>query len=461
MQERNLIWKGKGSFKGIEGFFHFLEEKKYKMHIRIFLSRFKSPFKCKTCKGSRLKTELNSITFKNKTFIDYMKMNLGQIENFFKKEKMIPKEIARVEEPLSALKNHLKYLNALGLSYLELSRYVKTLSGGEFQRLNLSSQLGLCLSQVLYVLDEPTVGLHPRDTSRMIEILKELQKLGNTIVVVEHDSSVMKNSDYIIEMGPESGAKGGELLWAGSWNNFLNQDQFSNTVPYLKRKQTPFRTARPVNKDQYKYRLLLKKCTGHNLKKVDLFVPLNRFVILTGVSGSGKSSLITQTLYPALKQKLTGEIHQALPYENLIGAEFLKDTVLLTQQDTGRSSRSFIVSYVKVFNVIRQAFANTALAQRLGFNTSYFSLNVDGGGRCPICRGTGFQEVDMLFMDPLKVECEECHGHKFKKETLEVRLKGKNIYELLNMTVEEAFHFFRGSEASLLRAFHSLKEVGS
>ena len=461
-KEKKLIWKGssKSSFKGVIGFFNALEEKKYKMHVRIFLARYKSPFKCKVCKGSRLKPELSSITFKGKTFINYMKMNLGQMESFFQKEKLSPEETAKVEEPLSALKNHLKSLNALGLSYLELDRYVKTLSGGEFQRLNLSSQLGLCLSQLLYVLDEPTVGLHPRDTARMIEILKELQSLGNTIVVVEHDPSVMENSDYIIEMGPESGSKGGELLWSGAWEKFLSQDQSSNTVPYLKRKPVPFREVRPVNKSQYKYRLLLKKCTGHNLKKIDLFVPLNRFVILTGVSGSGKSSLVTQTLYPALKEKLKGEPHQALPYEKLQGAEFLKDVILMTQQETGRSSRSSVISYVKVFNVIRQALANTALARRLGMTASYFSLNVDGGGRCPVCRGTGFQEVDMLFMDSLKVECEECHGQKFKKNTLEVRLKGKNIDDLLKMTVEEASQFFRGGEASLLRAFHSLKEVG-
>ena len=462
VKERRLVWKGssKSSFKGVVGFFNALESKKYKMHVRIFLSRYKSPFRCKVCRGSRLKSELNSITFKGKTFIDYMKMNLGQIDSFFDKKKISPEETAKVEEPLSALKNHLKYLNALGLSYLELNRYVKTLSGGEFQRLNLSSQLGLCLSQVLYVLDEPTVGLHPRDTARMIEILKELQKLGNTIVIVEHDPSVMKSSDYIIEMGPESGNKGGELLWSGSWDHFLNQEQSSNTVPYLKRKQTPFKEVRPVNKSHYKYRLLLKGCAGHNLKKVDLFMPLNRFVILTGVSGSGKSSLITQTLYPALKQQLTGEPYQALPYEKLLGAEFLKDSILMTQHETGRSSRSSVISYVKVFHVIRRAFANTALAQRLQRNASYFSLNVDGGGRCPICRGTGFQEVDMLFMDALKVECEECRGKKFKKDILDVRLKGKNIDDLLKMTVEEAFHFFRGGDASLLRAFHSLKEVG-
>ncbi|MBC6414959.1 MAG: excinuclease ABC subunit UvrA [Bdellovibrionales bacterium] len=456
-QQRKEIWEGKGFFKGVKGFFNRLEKKKYKMHVRIFLSRYKSKFNCKICKGSRLKQELNSVTFHGKTFMNYMKMNLGQLKLFLKKEKMTPKELEVAQESFSALSNHLKYLNDLGLSYLQLDRYISTLSGGEFQRLNLSNQLGLCLSQVLYVLDEPTVGLHPRDTFRMIEILKELQKLGNTIVVVEHDQSVMENSDYVIEMGPESGQNGGEILWSGLWKNFLTQKK-SNTVPYLNRKSIPFKQTRPVDKKTYKYRLLLEECSGHNLKKINLFIPLNRFVVLTGVSGSGKSSLLTQTLYPALKQNLTGESFYQLPYKKLWGFEFLKDVILMTQEEIGRSSRSSIVSYVKIFDVIRKAFANTSLAKKLGFKASSFSLNVDGG-RCPVCKGKGYQEIDMVFMDSLKIECEECKGKRFKKDILRVRLKDKNIDELLNTTIEEARDFFR-LEATVLRAFSSLKEVG-
>ena len=456
-QQRKRLWEGQGAFKGIWGYFDRLEEKRYKMHVRILLSRYKSNFPCKKCKSSRLRSELSFVFFHKKTFNDFMKMNLGQIQTFFEKEKMSDREIETAEESFSALSYHLKYLNALGLSYLNLNRAVNTLSGGEFQRLNLSSQLGLALSQVLYVLDEPTVGLHPRDTSRMIELLKELKKTGNTIVVVEHDSDVMESSDYIIEMGPLAGDKGGELLWSGLTKDFYNQSR-SNTVPYLKRKNTILKSFRPVDKANYKYRLLLEKCSGHNLKNIDLFVPLNRFVVLTGVSGSGKSSLAVQTLYPALKQSLSQESVSALSYERLLGPEFLRDVVLMTQEDMGRSSRSSVVSYIKVFDFIRHSFANTILSKRLGFSSSHFSLNVEGG-RCPACRGRGFQEIDMVFMDPLKVECEECKGKKFKKEILQVRLRDKNIHELLSLTVEEAFDFFRG-EAPLLRAFSSLKEVG-
>lgn len=456
-RQRKSLWVGKGGFKGIQGYFHQLERKKYKMHVRILLSRYKSPFICKTCKGSRLRSDLEYVLFHGKNFNDYMKMSLGQMKNFFEKEALSPQEQSACSESLSALSRHLKYLNALGLSYLNLNRSVSSLSGGEFQRLNLSSQLGLCLSQMLYVLDEPTVGLHPRDTSRMIELLKELKNFGNTIVVVEHDQELMENSDYVIELGPESGQKGGELLWSGGLQDFLNSRQ-SNTAHYLRRKNILLKTPRPVDKKNYRFRLLLKKCSGHNLKNVDLFVPLNRFVVLTGVSGSGKSSLVTKTLYPALARELTGESLSSLPFEALTGAGFLKDVVLLDQSGMGRNSRSSVISYVKAFDVIRQSFASTPLAKRQGFSAGHFSLNVEGG-RCPSCRGRGFQEIDMLFMDPLKVQCEDCKGKKFKKEILEVRLKGKNIYELLNLTVEEAFQFFR-YEAVLLRAFSSLKEVG-
>ena len=453
LEHRKAIWEGRGSFKGIQGYFKKLEAKRYKMHVRILLARYKSPFVCKNCKGSRLKPEVNQIRFLNKSFNDYMKMNLGQLQKFLEKNKATE----RTEESFSAIFKKLKYLQALGLSYLSLNRPVNSLSGGEFQRLNLSSQLGLNLSQVLYVLDEPTVGLHPRDSLRMIGLLKELQKQGNSIVVVEHDQEMIESSDYVIELGPESGERGGQLLWSGLKTNFLNQKN-SNTVPYLKRKSIPLKKFRPVDKSSYKYRLLLKNSSGHNLKKIDLFVPLNRFVVLTGVSGSGKSSLVSQTLYPALKKNLSGEILPQLPYKKLFGSHFLKDVILMNQGETVRSSRSFTASYIKAFDSIRKEFSQTALSKRLGFTASHFSLNIDGG-RCPACKGTGFQEIDMLFMDPLKVECEECKGKKFKKEILQVQLKGKNIHELLNMTVKEAFDFFRNS-APLLRAFSSLNEVG-
>ena len=456
-KQRRMIWEGQGFFGGIKAYFQKLERKRYKMHIRILMSRYKSPFPCKTCKGSRLRSDLDFIRFHGKNFRDYMKMNLGQMGRFFKREEMSLLEKEACSESFQALSKSLKYLNALGLSYLNLNRSINTLSGGEFQRLNLSSQLGLCLSQLLYVLDEPTVGLHPRDTSRMIELLKELKQLGNTVVVVEHDQELIKHSDYVIELGPESGKRGGEILWTGWKSDFLNSKN-SNTVFYLKRKNILLKTARPVDKKLHKYRVLLKSCSGHNLKNVDLFVPLNRFVVLTGVSGSGKSSLVVDSLYPALKRELSGGNLPGLSCGELFGSEFLKEVLLMNQSDIRKSSRSFVLSYIKAFDLVRQNFAESPLAKRMGLRASHFSLNVEGG-RCPSCRGQGYQEVDMLFMDPLRVQCEDCKGRKFKKEILKVRLKDKNIYELLNLTVDQAFEFFRGS-ASLLRAFSSLKDVG-
>ena len=455
--ERRLIWQGKGSFKGLQSWFDHLYQKRYKMHIRIMIARYKSHFTCKTCKGSRLRKELSHIYFYKKTFNDFMAMTLGQMQTFFDKTKFEEEETKACSEAFSALKRSLKNLNALGLSYLTLNRSTKTLSGGEFQRLNLSGQLGLCLSQVLYVLDEPTVGLHPRDSHRMIELLKELKSLGNTVVVVEHDGDVIRNSDYVIEMGPLSGAQGGEVLWQGESKNFF-QNKNSNTVPYLTRDQIPLKSPRPVNKETYKYKIEMEACKGNNLKSVNLFIPLNRFVAVSGLSGSGKSSLITKTLYPALKSELTEERLTPLPFKKLSGSHFLKDVILMDQSGTSKSSRSLVVSYIKAFDVVRQLFSQTAEAERKGYTASFFSLNVEGG-RCPSCQGRGYEEIDMLFMDSIKTQCEVCEGKKFKKEMLSVRLEDYNICDILDMTVDEALLFFK-KEAVLLRAFSSLKEVG-
>ena len=455
--QRRKIWKGERDFKGIEAYFKRLETKKYKMHIRILLSRYKSSFVCLSCKGAKLRSDLNHIFFHKKTFYNFMEMNLGQMKAFFDKEEMSLLEKESCADSLQAISKNLKYLEALGLSYLNLNRAVSTLSGGEFQRLNLCQQLGLSLSQVLYVLDEPTIGLHPRDTGKMIQLLKELRSIGNTVVVVEHDQEMIKNSEYIIEMGPGSGSEGGTVLWSGKAEKLLTSSQ-SNTAPYLKRKNFLLRQVRPVHKKDYKYHLLIESCKGHNLKKVNFFVPLNRFVVVSGVSGSGKSSLVAKTLYPALKKALGGELFPALPYKSLKGAEFLKEVVFMDQSGMGKSSRSTVLSYIKSFDPIRQLFATSPLAKRQAFRPSHFSLNVEGG-RCPSCRGTGYQEIDMLFMDPLRVECEGCKGTKYKEEILKVKYQQKNIYEVLNLTVEEGFAFFK-QEASLLRAFSSLKEVG-
>ncbi len=457
LRQRQKLWKGEKDFKGIEDYFKYLGRKRHKMHVRILLSRYRSPFFCEDCKGTRLRKEVQNIFLHKKKYTDYMKMTLGDLKNLFDETSFSSTQINKCKDALEALKNNLNYLNSVGLSYLNLDRPISTLSGGELQRLNLSNQLGLRLSQVLYVLDEPTVGLHPRDTHRMIELLKELKSLGNTIVVVEHDQDVIENSDHIIEMGPESGQRGGEILWTGLKEDFLSSEK-SNTVSYLKRNSMLLRTFRPIDKKSYKYSLVLKKAEGHNLKKVNLFIPLNRFVVVTGVSGSGKSSLISETLYPILENQINGGSLESLKYESLSGSHFLKNVILMNQSEVGRTSRSSIISYLKSYDIIRKLFAGTPLSKKQGFKASHFSLNVEGG-RCPSCKGLAYQEIDMVFMDPIKVPCEDCKGKKFQKEILKIQYKEKNIFQILNLTVEEGFHFFR-SEASLLRTFSALREVG-
>ena len=385
-------------------------------------------------------------------------MSLKEMKQFFQKDSFSKEDITVCKEAIERLLQKITSLNSLGLSYLTLNRSVNTLSGGEFQRLNLSNQLGMGFSQMLYVLDEPTVGLHPRDTHRMIEALWQLKNLGNTLVVVEHDQDIIEKGEFIIEMGPGAGHKGGKVLWSGKLPDFKNISH-SNTSKWLtgkiKGKKPPHR---PVDRKSYKFILSLKGCSGHNLKDVHFHLPLNRLVVVTGVSGSGKSSLIKETLYPALLVKLKNEKAEPLEYSSIKGHQFLKDVLLLSQEDVKQSIRSSVVSYIGIYSLIRFLFAAETMAIQNNLTSSHFSTNVDRG-RCPTCKGLGFQEIDMVFMDPLSLICEECQGKKFQKDVLKIKFKGKNIFEVLNLTVEEASVFFK-SQGSLLRGLSALKEVG-
>lgn len=458
LQQRQWIWEGRGSWPGIEGYFKSLEEKKYKMHIRVLLSRFRSFVTCSECQNTRLRKEAHMVFLKDKIFKDYMQMNLGEIEQFFKKTPFSKEDIGVCKEAIERLLQKIASLNSLGLSYLTLNRPVNTLSGGEFQRLNLSNQLGMGFSQMLYVLDEPTVGLHPRDTHRMLEALEKLKNLGNTLVVVEHDQDIIEKGEFIVEMGPGAGHKGGKILWSGTLTNFRKSSS-SNTSKWLTGKiKTKKPPRRPVDRKTYKFVLSLKGCSGHNLKNVHLNLPLNRLVAVTGVSGSGKSSLIKETLYPALLMKLKKEKAESLTYSSIEGYNFLKDVLLLSQADIKQSLRSSITSYIGIYSLIRFLFAAEPAAIRKNLSSSHFSTNVDKG-RCPVCKGLGFQEIDMVFMDPLSLICEECHGKKFQKDVLEIKYREKNIFETLNLTVAEASDFFK-SQGPLLRGLSALREVG-
>ncbi|MEQ1723614.1 MAG: excinuclease ABC subunit A, partial [Pseudobdellovibrio sp.] len=333
---RDLIWNGNKDFFGVKGLFEYLEQIKYKMHVRVFISRYRSPRFCPDCKGSRLRKEVQTILINNKTITQLTEKTIDDLTSFFEKLKLSTHDEEVAGEVLKQIRARLNFLMRVGVHYLSLSRETRTLSGGEYQRLILANQLGMGLSQALYVLDEPTVGLHPRDNDRLISILKDLNDLGNTLVIVEHDHDVIRNSENIIEMGPGSGYLGGNVVYSGPTENFYDSKE-SITVPYLKaQKWTPLRTGRPVEIENYRYKIELRGCKGHNLKNIDVEFPLNRLVAISGVSGSGKSTLVSKTLYPALARKLDLEYEPVQEYSKLVGAENIKNVLLIDQSPIGK-----------------------------------------------------------------------------------------------------------------------------
>ncbi|MGZ3826679.1 MAG: excinuclease ABC subunit UvrA [Bdellovibrio sp.] len=456
---RDAIWNGNDDFFGVRGLFEYLDQIKYKMHVRVFISRFRSPFLCATCKGARLRPEANYVLVSNSNIGDLSAMTIEDLNHFFHKLEISNHQQEVAGEVLKQIKSRLEFLMRVGVHYLSLSRETRTLSGGEYQRLILANQLGMGLSQALYVLDEPTVGLHPRDNDRLISILKDLKNLGNTLVIVEHDHDVIKSSEHIIEMGPGSGYLGGEVVYSGTTKDFYNFDK-SITVPYLKptKNKAPLRTIRTVNVENYKVKLELKGAKGHNLKNIDVTIPLNRLVAVTGVSGSGKSTLISKTLYPALARALDLEYLPSQDYAALEGIDHIKNVLLIDQSPIGKSARSSPITYLKAFDAIRNIMSMTQEAQVRGYTPGTFSLNVDGG-RCPACKGTGFEEIDMMFMDNVVIPCDVCDSKKYRPEILEIQYKNKNIFEILSMTVSEAMNFFV-AHPNIRKPLSVLKEVG-
>lgn len=458
-KQRQLIWQGNDDFYGVKGLFEYLDTKKYKMHVRVFISRFKSPSICPTCKGARLKAEALQVMMRGNSIADLTAMTLEELYAFVLKVELSEYEKTVSAEPLRQIRERLRFLNDVGVGYLTVDRPTKTLSGGEFQRLQLANQLGMGLSRTLYVLDEPTVGLHPRDTDRLIGVIKRLRELGNTLVVVEHDHDVIRNATHVIEMGPGSGHLGGEVIYAGDSQGFLTAPQ-SNTAEYLRpmKNWVPLHEPRPVAIEEYKYTLSFRGCTGHNLKNLDIDIPLNRLVTMTGVSGSGKSTFITKTVYPAVARHLGVEYLPGMPYKSVKGLEQIKGVVLIDQGAIGKTARSNPLTYLKVFDSVRAIMAALPEAKAFGFTAGTFSLNVDGG-RCPLCRGLGYEIVDMLFMDDIEIKCDACDGRRYRPEILEVKYKHKNISEILEMTVSEAMDFFV-AYPNVRRPLSVLKEVG-
>ena len=479
VRHKKMIWKGSRSFKGapssedywgdtkkfigIQNFFNYLDTKKYKMHIRVFLARYKSPKICPKCSGLRFRSEISNVFFRNKTLPDLLNMDIRSLSLFFQSVKWTKTEIDKTGEVIRKLTYVLNGLNGIGLHYLNLNRQVRTLSSGEFQRLNLVHQLGLGLSQVLYVLDEPTVGLHPKDTLRLIHLLQKLNQLGNTVVIVEHDPDVIKKASFIVELGPGSGINGGQVVFSGSLQKFLktSSSQTSASLQLKNIKNTLF-SIQPVNKKDYKYFLEISGCKAHNLKNAHLRVPLNRMVTVTGVSGSGKSTLVSQTLYPAVARALGKKVMEGHKYSNLKGAQYLRQVVLVDQSPVEKTKKSLPVTYLKFYDQIRFLMAKNSRSRGPSSFTElkpgYFSLNVEGG-RCLECRGLGYQEIEMVFMDPVRTPCNACQGKKFKPEILGFEWRGQNIHQILSMTVESALKFFV-SYPSIWKPLSFLKKVG-
>jgi excinuclease ABC subunit A len=458
-EQRDQVWNGTEDFFGVKGLFEYLDQVKYKMHVRVFISRYRSGSLCPECKGSRLRRDALCVTVHGRNVQQLSALTIEDLHAFLQNVKWSDYEVEVAGEILKQITARVEFLMRVGIHYLTLDRETRTLSGGEFQRIMLANQLGMGLSQSLYVLDEPTVGLHPRDNDRLISILKDLKNLGNTLVVVEHDQDVIRESENIIEMGPGSGMLGGEVIYSGPTKDFYDS-KTSVTAPFLKptKDYVENRVYRPVDINNFKYKITLKGASGHNLHKLDVSFPLNRLVTITGVSGSGKSTLVTKTLYPALARILELEFDKNQPFETIEGAEHIKNVLLIDQSPIGKSTRSSPVTYLKVFDAIRAIMATAPESKERAYTAGTFSLNVDGG-RCPACRGTGFEEIDMQFMDNVIIPCDVCDGKKYRPEILEVQFRGKNIHQILAMTVSDAMQFFI-SHPNIRKPLSVLKEVG-
>jgi excinuclease ABC subunit A len=436
-KEKTLLFKGGNTFYGIDNFFEEMEGRRYKLHIRVFLSRYRSPLTCFECNGKRLRGESLAYKLSGLDITELCMMPISDATGFFAKLDISPYQRDIAKEVLRLISIKLGFLRRVGIGYLSLSRDGRTLSGGEYQRVNLSNQLGSFLTGTLYVLDEPTVGLHARDTEIIAKIMSELSNLGNTILVVEHDRGIIESADWIVELGPEGGHRGGKVVFSGPKDDFLGQD--TPTARYIKgldKIELPLKRKNGTGK-----KILLSGATGNNLKSVDLEIPLAALTTVTGVSGSGKSSLVVETLYNALVKDLKTGYHFSLPYRRLDGARYLKGVKLIDQTPIGRSPRSNPVTYLKVFDPIRKLFSEQAEAKAYGYGPGFFSFNVPGG-RCEACKGSGYQRIEMYFFEDLYIKCEQCGGKRYTPEALRVTYQGKNIDEVLNMTVDEGIQLF-------------------
>jgi excinuclease ABC subunit A len=461
-EERQFVIDGTASgddeesgYDGIQGFFRRLERKKYKVHVRVFLSRYRGYLTCRECGGTRLRREARDVQVNGRTIDAVCALTVKAAEDFFRGLDLTEKEAAVADKILREIRRRLGFLTDVGLDYLTLDRLSSTLSGGESQRINLATSLGSALVDTLYVLDEPSVGLHPRDNERLIAILLQLRDQGNTVIVVEHDADMMRVADQIVDLGLGAGEQGGRIIYSGSFSGLL-QDSKSLTAKYLRDDVV---VALPqVRRRPGLQHLRVFGAAEHNLKDIDVDIPLGVMTCITGVSGSGKSTLVHDVIYAAIKRAKGDWDRRVGTHRRLDGVEYISDTVLVDQQPIGRTPRSNPVTYLKAFDPIRELFAATKDAKARGLTASHFSFNVPGG-RCETCEGEGGVRVDMQFLADVFVPCDQCDGKRFRPKVLEVRYKGRDIDQVLGMTVREALGFFAGSP-KVLRRLHVLDEIG-
>ena len=455
-EQKELIWKGNSYFNGLDEFFKDLEEKNYKIQNRVMLSRYRGKTKCTTCKGKRLRKEANYITIGGQTISELVDMSIKRLIPFFRELQLSEYDQKVAKRLLLEIKNRLDFLSDVGLDYLTLNRNSATLSGGESQRINLATSLGSSLVGSMYILDEPSIGLHPKDTERLIKVLKNLRDLGNTVIVVEHDEDIMKAADRIIDIGPEAGTFGGELVAEGTFKEILKAD--SLTAKYLNGK---LEIAVPKKRRVSKNFIEIKGARENNLQNVDVAFPLESLTVITGVSGSGKSTLVKKILFPAMQKKLEGIGDKAGQFTEISGSfSHIKHIEYVDQNPIGRSSRSNPVTYIKAYDDIRDLYAKEKLSKVRGYQAKHFSFNVDGG-RCETCKGEGSINVEMVFMADVSLPCETCGGKRFKKEVLEVAFEGKNIDNILTMTIDDAIAFFaENKQTKIIQKLQPLQDVG-
>jgi len=456
-EQKNIVWSGNKYFEGIDAFFDDLEANMYKIQNRVILSRYRGKTSCNACKGGRLRKEATYVKIGGKDITQLIHLPLEELLEFFNNLELSDHDNQIASRILTEVKTRLFTMVDIGLGYLTLDRQASTLSGGETQRINLTRTLGSNLTTSLYILDEPSVGLHPKDTENLVRVLKKLRDLGNTVVVIEHEEAVIRQADYIIEIGPKAGVHGGDLVYSGDFDTFISESTGLLTADYLNGKR---QIALPIPKRKHLEHIYIKGAKQHNLQSIDCKFPLYAMSVVTGVSGSGKTTLVKHILYPGLKQIIGEPVsHSTGKHESISGdVKRIKSIEMINQSPLGRSSRSNPVTYVKAYDDIRKLYSTQQGSKINGFEPKHFSFNVEGG-RCEGCKGEGFQTVEMQFLADVTLLCEECNGQRFKREVLDVTYNEKNIYEILEMTVEESLIFFKDNKKILTR-LQPLFDVG-